>query len=118
MELSISPLRLLCMFMYHSHLSCRGTAFQIKTCSLFCWFNFVVWVELSLIVGRPAYPHIEDGKVYEAAGHAHVALLLGRITCLSTYIEGAEAAENDSHGSEDGASDKEVFLFFFKHFVV
>ena len=71
-----------------------------------------------MIVGRPAYPHIEDGKVYEAAGHAHVALLLGWITRLSTYIEGTEAAEDDSDGCEDGTSDKEVFLFFFKHFVV
>ena len=116
LELLISPLRLLCMFMYHSHLSCHGTAFQIKTCSFFCRFNFVVWVKLSLIVGRPAQPHVEDSEIDEATGHVRVAPLLGVITRLGTYIEGTEAAEDDCDGCEDGAPDKEVFLFFFEHF--
>ena len=91
-------------------------ATQLKTFSFFCWLNSVVWVELGLIVGRPAEPHVEDGEVYEAAGHERVALLLGVITRLGTYIEGTEAAEDDSNGCEDGAPNKEVFLFFFHHF--
>ena len=104
------------MFMCRSHLSCHRSAFRIKTCSFFCWFNSVVWVKLSLIVGRPAQPHVKDSEVHETACHERVALLLSLITCLHAYIEGTEASEDDSNGEEDGAPDKEVFLFFFEHF--
>ena len=69
-----------------------------------------------MVVGRPAQPHVEYGKVHEAACHERVALLLGLITSLAHYIEGTEAAEDDCEGDVDGAPDKEVFLFFFEHF--
>ena len=85
--------------------------FQLKTCSFFRRLNSVVWVELGLIVGRPAEPHVENGEVYEAAGHEPVALLLGVITRLVHYIEGTEEAEDDGNGCEDGATNKEVLFF-------
>ena len=69
-----------------------------------------------MVVGRPAQPHVEYGKVHEAACHERVALLLGLITSLAHYIEGTEAAEDNCEGDVDGAPDKEVFLFFFEHF--
>ena len=67
-----------------------------------------VRVQLGLVEGGPADPHVEEGEPGEAAGHAHICALLCLVSSAHAHVEGQKAAQDQSDGCENGGADEEI----------
>ena len=72
------------------------------------WRDEQVRVQLGLVEGGPADPHVEEGEPGEAAGHAHICSLLCLVASAHAHVEGQKAAQDQSDGCENGGADEEI----------